>query len=95
VVKLADGTWFVGDYAEGASSSNSTLFLESEFAVANIRWLPLDITRVVTRGEAFIEPDLSKVDEIGFADLVPGSGHGWGGFVNVGRIEVYGTPVKR
>ena len=21
--------------------------------------------------------------------------HGWGGFVNVGRIDVYGTPVKR
>jgi len=95
VVKLADGTWLVGDYAEGAQSSNSTLFLESEFAVANIRWLPLDITRVVTRGQAFVEPDLSKVDEIGFADLLPGSGHGWGGFVNVGRIEVYGTPVDR
>ena len=41
------------------------------------------------------KPDLSRVDEIGFADLMPGSGHGWGGFVNVGRIDVYGTPVKR
>ena len=30
-----------------------------------------------------------------FADLTPGSGHGWGGFVNVGRIEVYGRPVPR
>ena len=39
VVKLADGTWLVGDYGEGAPSSNSTLFLESEFAVANVRWL--------------------------------------------------------
>jgi hypothetical protein len=38
---------------------------------------------------------LSKVDEIGFADLLPGSGHGWGGFVNVGRIEVYGRAVER
>ena len=28
VVKLADGNWFVGDYAEGAPSANSTLFLE-------------------------------------------------------------------
>lgn len=96
VVKLADGTWLVGNYGEGAPSSNSTLFLESEFAVANIRWLPLDITRVVTRGQSFVEkPDLSRVDEIGFADLLPGSGHGWGGFVNVARIEVYGKPVKR
>ena len=96
VVKLADGTWLVGDYGEGAPSSNSTLFLQSEFAVANIRWLTLDITRVVTRGQTWVEtPDLSKVDEIGFADLLPGSGHGWGGFVNVGRFEVYGRPVKR
>jgi hypothetical protein len=95
LVKLADGNWFVGDYGEGAASANSTLFLEAEFAVANVRWLPLDIARVVTTGQSFAHPDLSKVDEIGFADLTPGSGHGWGGFVNVGRIEVYGRPVPR
>jgi len=95
VVKLADGSWFVGDYAEGAPSANSTLFLESEFAVSSVRWLPLDITRVVTVGQSWAQPDLSRVDEVGFADLLPGSGHGWGGFVNVGRIEVYGQPVKR
>ena len=96
VVKLADGTWLVGDYAEGGHSSNSTLFLESEVAVAAVRWLPLDITRVVTRGQQWVEkPDLTRVDEIGFADLLPGSGHGWGGFVNVGRIEVYGRAVPR
>jgi len=94
-IKLADGTWLVGDYAEGAASSNSTLFLESEFAIANVRWLALDIERVVTRGTWVEKPNLSRVDEIGFADLLPGSGHGWGGFVNVSRIEVYGTPVRR
>jgi hypothetical protein len=95
VVKLADGNWFVGDYGEGAPSANSTLFLESEFAIASVRWLPLDISRVVTVGQAWASPDLSRVDEVGFADLLPGSGHGWGGFVNVGRIEVYGKPVAR
>ena len=95
VVKLADGTWLVGDHAEGASTANSGLFVESEFAIANVRWLPLDITRVVTRGQSWVVPDLSRVDEVGFADLLPGSGHGWGGFVNVGRIEVYGLSVKR
>ena len=69
---------------------------QSEFAIANVRWLPLDIARVVTRGQSYVEkPDLSKVDEIGFADLLPGSGHGWGGFVNVARFEVFGRPVKR
>jgi hypothetical protein len=95
IVKLADGNWFVGDYAEGAPSANSTLFLESEFAVASVRWLPLDISRIVTVGQTWASPDLSRVDEVGFADLLPGSGHGWGGFVNVGRIEVYGKPVAR
>jgi hypothetical protein len=95
VVKLADGNWFVGNYAEGAPSANSTLFLESEFALASVRWLPLDISRVVTVGQAWATPDLSRVDEVGFADLLPGSGHGWGGFVNVGRIEVYGRRVPR
>ena len=95
VLKLADGTWLVGDYGESAASSNSTLFLENEFSVAAIRWLALDIARVVTRGTWVDKPDLSKVDEVGFADLMPGSGHGWGGFINVGKIEVYGRPVKR
>ena len=95
VVKLADGTWLVGDYGEGTPSSNSTLFLESEFSIASLRWLVLDISRVVTRGTWVNKPDLSRVDEVGFADLTPGSGHGWGGFVNVGKIEVYGRPVSR
>jgi len=95
VVKLADGTWLIGDYAEGAPSTNSTLFLESEFALSSVRWLRLDIRRIVTRGTWVEKPDLSKVDEVGFADLLPGSGHGWGGFVNVGGIEVYGKPIPR
>jgi hypothetical protein len=95
VVKLADGSWFVGDYGEGADSANSTLFLTSEVALSSVRWLPLDISRVVTVGQSWAQPDLSRVDEVGFADLLPGSGHGWGGFVNVGRIQVYGRPVRR
>ena len=95
LVKLANGTWLVGDYAEGGASSNSTLFLESEFALANVRWLTLDITRIVTRGTWVEKPDLTRVDEVGFADLTPGSGHGWGGFVNVARLEVFGVGVAR
>jgi len=39
------------------------------------------------------EFNLSKVDEIGFVDLTPGSGHGQGGYSDVGWIEVYGKPV--
>jgi hypothetical protein len=103
VLKLADGTWLIGDHADGDGSTEN--FAETEFSIASVRWLKLDIATVTTvhaeRGKApeigrWVEhPDLSRVDEIGFADLMPGSGHGWGGFVNVGRIDVYGTPVKR
>jgi hypothetical protein len=100
LVKLADGTFLVGDHAD----SSTTTFLESEFTFTGMRWIKLDPQRVVTIGvygpvgeaSAWVDhPDLSKVDEVGFVDLMPGSGHGSGGWVNVGRIEVYGKPVKR
>lgn len=100
VVKLADGTVLVGDHATGADRAGAgdegtTDFLESELSFAAVRWLRLDLDRVVTRGTWVEQPDLSRVDEVGFADLIPGTGHGWGGFVNVGKIEVYGSPVPR
>jgi hypothetical protein len=93
VVKLADGTWLVGDHVD----SNTMTFLESEFAFWGLRWVKLDIERVVTiYSPSWIEkPDLSKVDEVGFADLMPGSGDGAGGWVNVGQIEVWGWTVRR
>jgi hypothetical protein len=101
VVKLADGTYLVGEHAD----ANTSGFLESEFMFATQRWMKLDIERVVTKGtygpaqdaSAWMrEPvDLSKVDEVGFADLMPGSGHGAGGYINVASFEVYGRPVKR
>jgi hypothetical protein len=49
----------------------------------------------VTVGDWVNAPNLSRVDEIGFADLMPGSGHGQGGWSDVARIEVYAKPVKR
>jgi hypothetical protein len=91
IVKLADGTWLVGDRATGSVVD----WHDDEFSVSDIRWLRLDIDKVVTRGNWVERPDLSKVDEVGFADLMPGSGHGAGGWADVGRIEVYGKPVKR
>jgi hypothetical protein len=99
LVRRADGTYLVGDYA-----ATATTFLESEFAFSSQRWKKLDIERVVTVGRydaagdasAWADaPDLSRVDEVGFVDLMPGSGHGAGGYVNVSTFEVYGKPVKR
>jgi hypothetical protein len=91
IVKLADGTWLVGDRPSGLQAD----FNENEITPIDLRWLKLDIARVVTVGTWIDHPDLKKVDAVGFADLMPGSGHGSGGYINVGRIDVYGTPVKR
>jgi hypothetical protein len=100
VVKLADGTWLVGDHGD----SSTTTFLESEFSFTGMRWIKLDPERGVTIGvygpvgEAsswIANPDLSKVDEVGFVDLMPGTGHGSGGWVNLGKIQVFGKPVPR
>jgi len=100
IIRLADGLFFVGDHAD----ASTTAFLESEFTFTGMRWMKLDIDRIVTigrygpLGEASNwadAPDLSKVDEVGFVDLMPGSGHGSGGWVNVAAFELYGTPVKR
>ena len=75
IVKLADGLWLVGDRTTGPSVD----FDVAEVSIADIRWMKLDIDRVVTVGGWAGNPDLRKVDEIGFADLMPGSGHGPGG----------------
>jgi hypothetical protein len=97
VIKLADGSMFVGD----VSSENVAMMAVSEFPVATVRWVKLDPMRVVTLGspgpfnQIWVTPDLGKVDEVGFADLIPGSGHGTGGWVHVGSIEVYGKAVAR
>lgn len=91
IVKLADGSWWVGDRATGTRRD----WLLSEISFADLHWIKLDMTRVVTVGNLVDKLDLSKVDEIGFADLMPGSGHGPGGWADVAQIEVYGRPVPR
>ncbi len=99
VVKLPDGTLLVADLA----FSSIPMLTESEFSLQGLRWLKLDPDRIVTLGrtpapnnETWVpDPDLSKVDEVGFADLMPGSGHGTGGYIQLGRIEIYGKPVSR
>jgi hypothetical protein len=75
-----------------------------------MRWLKLDPARAVTVAPGntnpagtvlganetwVVNPDLSKVEEFGFANLLPSSGHGTGGYIQVGTIEVYGKPLPR
>jgi hypothetical protein len=91
IVKLADGTMLIADKFEGSPVD----WLESDLAVSEMRWRKLDPDRIVTVGDWVNAPNLSRVDEIGFADLMPGSGHGQGGWSDVAWIEVYAKPVKR
>jgi hypothetical protein len=91
VLKLADGTYLIGDHAD----ANTFDYHETEFFLSEVHWLKLDMPKVLSKGVLLDKVDLSKVDAVGFADLTPGSGHGSGGYSDVGWIEVYGKPVKR
>jgi len=97
VVKLADGTLLVGNHGDVTPTGTNEFepqMVESEFAIAAVRWYRLNAETIATT-RAADNPDLSKVDEIGWADLMAGGGHGQAGWVNMGPFEVYGKPVKR
>ncbi len=84
-------------------SEHGTVYThESEVYFADIpRWRALNPDTIAEArakpGEGLwkYDVDLSKVDEIGFTDLMSGAGHGAQGNVAVDWIEVYGNPVKR
>jgi hypothetical protein len=91
VLRLADGTYLIGDHVDSSPFD----WRESEFYLSEVHWLKANMPKVLTTGKLLATVDLSKVDEIGFADLTPGSGHGDGGYIDIGSIEVYGKPVPR
>ncbi len=101
VVKLADGSLLVGSQTFSSpqrpmagSMAYSGSFVVSEVTFEDQRWFQLDPAKVVVLKEV-ASPDLSRVDEIGFVDLMPGGGHGFAGCSNVSWIEVYATPRTR
>lgn len=69
IVKLYDGAWLVADQCDGESRD----WRVREFNVSDLRWRKLDIN-TVTEGAWVDDPDLTKVDEIGFTDLMRGGG---------------------
>jgi hypothetical protein len=88
VLKLADGKWLVSDRYDDASED----WRVREFNFSDVRWRRLDI-KTVTEGAWEPKPDLGKVDEIGFTDLM--SGGQSAACSRVDWIEVDGRPVKR
>jgi hypothetical protein len=93
ILKLANGTWLIGD----KTAALSTDFVEAEFNLADVRWRNLDITNIVGGRDArwVDSPDLSRVEEIGFTDMMRGAGHGSGGGSRIDWIQVTGKPVPR
>lgn len=82
LIKPADGKWLISDLAEGASSAWEIC----DFIIKDIRWNALDIN-TITEGDRVNSPDLKRVEEIGFTDLMNG-GHS-SACSRVDWIEVY------
>jgi len=109
ILKLADGTWMMSDnWTTGYSSDyvvSEVAVRDIIWKHLNVDYkIPAHVPEQHVYsssvgehadGRWFLNPDLSKVDEIGWTDLTPGLGHGQGGMVAVGWMEVYGTLVKR
>jgi hypothetical protein len=93
IVKLADGRWLIGD----KTANPSTSWVVSEIQLVDVRWRTLDIENVIETGDGYWVdyPDLSRVEEVGFTDLMRGAGHGSAGGSRLDWIEVYGKPVPR
>lgn len=90
VVKLADGRLIVGD----RTITTHGEFLSLEIAYSGMRWYGLDPNKVIVLIEV-VNPDLSKVDEVGLAMLSPGGGHGIAGSANLSNVDLFAYPVPR
>jgi hypothetical protein len=88
LLKLADGTWLVSDQCDRRSVD----WRIREFNISDIKWYTLDIGTITER-QPVDNPDLTKVDEIGFKDLMAGGRSA--ACSRVDWIEVYGKTVNR
>jgi len=88
ILKLADGSWLISDESDGPSVD----WREREFNLKGIHWRSLAIEKVV-EGEWVEHPDLTRVDEIGWTDLMTGGGSS--ACSRLDWVEVYGKRVQR
>lgn len=87
IIKLNDGAWLVSDRSHDYSDEWS----EKEFFIADIKWRKLNI-EPVTEGIWVPDPDLKRVIEIGFTDLMTGGGTPASSRLD--WIAVYGKPIE-
>ena len=88
ILKLHTGDWLVSDQSVAYTPD----WIEKEFKVVDLSWRKLNI-ETVTEGSPVKNPDLSKVAEIGFTDLM--SGGGTPASSRIDWIEVYGKDVNK
>lgn len=90
ILKLADGRWLVSDQYDGPSKD----WRIREFNISDINWWLLDIETIKE-----IKPisedqiELSKVEEIGFTDLMRGGKSN--ACSRLDWLEVYANPVQK
>jgi hypothetical protein len=83
VLKLEDGTWLASKESDGPSKD----WRIKEFNIQDLNWYELNI-ETICETNPVSNPDLSKVKEIGFTDLMRGGGSN--ACSRVDWIEVYG-----
>ncbi len=104
VIKTADGEYFVSE--EGAGES--TAWIETDYILSDLHWRNLMMTdtptnasnrrapdpkRVPIVATSKATPDLSRVEEVGFSDLMPG---GWiPATSRVNAFSLFGRAVPR
>lgn len=94
VVKLAEGACLVSEEATGESRD----WVESELLIVDLHWRKLDMENIL-EGPRVEKPDLSRVDEIGFTDLMRGgpspAGASSAASSRLDWIEVHAFSAKR
>jgi hypothetical protein len=88
IVKTAGEDWLVSGTCDGPSRD----WRVHQFNITDVEWYELDIEEVV-EGRSVTQPDLSRVTEVGFTDLMRGGGTPASSRLD--WIEVYGRKVAR
>jgi len=89
LLKLEDGTWLVSQQGDPASAD----WRIREFNLEDINWYTIDMG-TITEERAVHDPDLSRVEAVGFTDLMRGGGSA--ACSRLDWIEIYGylVPVE-
>lgn len=88
MVKLAGGNWLVSRQSAGYSGD----WMVGELIVEDLEWYGLDI-ETITELKPVTDPDLTRIREVGFTDLMPGGKSN--ACSRLDWIEVYGYLVER